>query len=300
MDSASNSALNKMGKGIHQMSQSTFKGPSSRFSKRRALVAWTASLFCINLSLAPPSIAGTNSELLSPSSSEGRNAEAAQVKKPEGGLIAKVEPLEPNASSTEQTKAKVQNKDADPSNASKARSFFDQERKSRKRKYAHASSTVFIHAPQALVWKILVDFEHYPDMFSRIKTCHITKRENGFLYAETYLKPQMFVKTLCQHTVTDITQGPNYVQWKMLDGNFSSVVGSWRLSTKKDKKGRPVCQADYVLEADPGPVIPSPLVSFCLHMIEHEVVSLFKQQCEKKYKQQTAAGTAGTAGSGRN
>jgi ribosome-associated toxin RatA of RatAB toxin-antitoxin module len=161
-----------------------------------------------------------------------------------------------------------------------ARQYFDKIRESRKRKYAQSSSTVLIYAPEPIVWKVLTDFDQYPKMFKRIETCHITKREHGLLFAETYLKPQMFVKKLCQHTVTDISQGPHFLQWKMLDGNFSSVYGSWTLSMSHDKKGVPVCSATYTLEADPGPVIPGPMVSFLLHQIEHEVVTSFKKGCE--------------------
>ena len=224
----------------------------------------------------------------------------AKVTKKNGKLIANVQTPGSETESKEKDQTKESNKDQGKDHgtdqakdkdktdtsaleAKEAQSYFEQERSSRKRKYAHASSTVNINAPQAVVWQVLIDFERYPEYFKRIDTCHITKREHGLLYAETYLKPQMFVKKLCQHTVSDISQGPTYLQWKMLDGNFTSVVGSWHLATVKDKKGNAVCEAQYTLEADPGPVIPSPLVSFLLHQIEHEVVSNFKKACEQTY-----------------
>jgi uncharacterized membrane protein len=170
-----------------------------------------------------------------------------------------------------------------------ANQYFDKIREGRKRKYAQASSTVQIYAPVSIVWKVLIDFEKYPEIFKRMDSCHITKREHGLLFAESYLKPQMFVKKLCQHTVTDISQGPHFLQWKMLDGNFSSVYGSWTLSEGQDKKAVPVCVATYTLEADPGPVIPGPMVSFVLHQLEHEVVSLFKKACENTVDGQPAS-----------
>lgn len=168
-----------------------------------------------------------------------------------------------------------------------SQSYFEDEFNARKRKYAKASSTVFVNVPQSFVWKVLVDFEHYPEIFKRIESCHVTKRDNGLLFAETYLKPQMFVNKLCQHTVSDISQGPNYLPWKMLDGNFKSVVGSWTLSTAKDKANQTVCQVKYTLEADPGPIIPPPMVSFILHTVQHEVVTSLKQSCEKSYSEQS-------------
>jgi ribosome-associated toxin RatA of RatAB toxin-antitoxin module len=227
--------------------------------------------------------------------------------KPEKGLIAHVqssaqadESQDNNGAANAKNENKSANKEAKDSKDTKdssgkdagsnddtvrqnnvyASQYFDKIRESRKRKYAHASSTVQIYAPEAIVWKVLIDFEKYPEIFKRMDSCHITKREHGLLFAETYLKPQMFVKKLCQHTVTDISQGPHFLQWKMLDGNFSSVYGSWTLSEGQDKKGKPVCVATYTLEADPGPVIPGPMVSFVLHQLEHEVVTLFKKACE--------------------
>jgi len=163
--------------------------------------------------------------------------------------------------------------------------FSDFTSSQKKHKLAHAASTVKIYAPQSVVWKVLIDFERYPKMFKRIDTCHITKKENGLIFAESYLKPQMFVKRLCQHTVTDISQGPAYLRWKMLDGNFKSVVGTWDLRPAPGTAMHPqMCIAKYTLWADPGPIIPAPLVSFLLHTIEHEVVSSFKKSCEQEYQ----------------
>jgi ribosome-associated toxin RatA of RatAB toxin-antitoxin module len=161
----------------------------------------------------------------------------------------------------------------------------------KKHKLAHAASIVKIYAPQSIVWKVLVDFEHYPEMFKRIDSCHITKRENGLIFAESYLKPQMFVKKLCQHTVTDVSQGPSYLRWKMLDGNFKSVVGTWDLTPSTGTAEHPqMCVAKYTLWADPGPVIPAPLVSFALHTVEHEVITNFKRSCEHEYEYEKSLG----------
>jgi ribosome-associated toxin RatA of RatAB toxin-antitoxin module len=252
------------------------------FSNLLATAALSVSISAGSLPVIAASESDSKSQV---SSTTDGDASTRKVPTSKGKLIANVQPQEPEAKKGNATAS-------DEGNGKEAQSYFEQERKARKRKYAHSSSTVYIYAPQAIVWKVLIDFEHYPEYFKRIDTCHITKREHGLLFAETYLKPQMFVKKLCQHTVSDISQGPNYLQWKMLDGNFTSVVGSWKLSTTKDKKGESVCEAEYTLEADPGPVIPSPLVSFLLHQVEHEVVTSFKKACEQNYKADDGKATA--------
>ena len=252
---------------------------SNKYYSTQRNICNLIALAALSISLSPlPAFAAHDADSQA-ADSTADSAKASTAKGKDGKLIAHIQP----SSSDAQEKSSA----ATTSNAgssSEAQSYFDEVRKSRKRKYAHSSSTVYIYAPQAEVWKNLIDFEHYPQMFKRIDTCHITKREHGLLFAETYLKPQMFVKKLVQHTVSDISQGPNYLQWKMLDGNFDSVYGSWNLSTTKDKKGKEVCEAQYTLEADPGPVIPAPLVSFLLHQVEHEVVVSFKKSCEEKAK----------------
>lgn len=256
--------------------------PTQKACNTSRLLVSIAIASALQIQVLPPSAAAEDQQSLQSGKSENqsKSSKARDGSNRNRALLANVQ------SSAKKNNSQAKNKDGNSqtSQTSDAKSYFEQERLSRKRKYAHASSTVFIKAPKDDVWKVLIDFEHYPNIFKRIDTCHITKREHGLLFAETYLKPQMFVKTLVQHTVTDISQGPDYLQWKMLDGNFNSVVGSWTLKPAKDKEGNDICEAKYTLEADPGPIIPAPLVSLLLHQVEHEVVTSFKKACEKENK----------------
>jgi ribosome-associated toxin RatA of RatAB toxin-antitoxin module len=145
------------------------------------------------------------------------------------------------------------------------------------------SSSVFettIKAPKEIVWAALTDFNRYPQIFPRMKSCQILKREGSLVYLETILKPQMFVKQECQHTINDLAGEPDILHWRMIDGNFKSVEGEWRLKPSKDKQG---CLVSYTLKVDPGPIIPKPMAVMALKMVQKEIVVNIKQVIEKGY-----------------
>ncbi len=147
-----------------------------------------------------------------------------------------------------------------------------------KRKVVEATVEVQINAPVSKVWAILTDFKNYPVIFSKIETCNVLKCNKSLVYIESFLKPQMFVKQTCQHTVNDLSQGPNRLSWYMLDGNFQYLEGSWQLLPQAEGK---ICKAIYTIKTIPGSVIPKGLVNVALSMIQHEVVNSLKMACEK-------------------
>ncbi len=147
-----------------------------------------------------------------------------------------------------------------------------------KNQIVKATVTVNIKAPVDKVWSILTDFKNYPDIFTKIESCNILRQKNNLVYIESFLKPQMFVKQTCQHTINDLSSGPNKLSWYMLDGNFQYMEGSWKLIAKNNGK---ICQAYYTIKTIPGSVIPKSLVNVALNMVQHEVVNSLKDACEK-------------------
>jgi uncharacterized membrane protein len=150
----------------------------------------------------------------------------------------------------------------------------------RKKKWAHASVSFTVAAPQDVVWNVLVDFEHYPNIFKRIESCKVTKREDDVVYTESYLKPQLFVRQRCNHTWINLSQKPNALSWKLLDGNFKGAEGNWDCKFIDKSK----TEVKYTLFADPGPIIPSTLVSWILHSVVREVVEAVQTTCSETYK----------------
>lgn len=140
------------------------------------------------------------------------------------------------------------------------------------------STLIFnVNAPADRVWDTLVDFDAYPSIFKRIKTCTITKRDGDAAYVETYLKPQMFVKQSCQHTVNYLRSKPERLEWRQLDGNFKHVEGSWDIQPIQASS---TSRVTYNIKVDAGQFVPSPLVSFLLKFVQKEVAKELKSYIE--------------------
>lgn len=147
---------------------------------------------------------------------------------------------------------------------------------------AESSVSITIAAQPAEVWKTIISFEEYPAIFKRIKTSQVTRKEGDYIYVETCLKPQMFVKNQMQHTVSCITNGPKSLNWKQLDGNFKHVDGSWHLDSVDGGK----TNLTYTLHVDAGTIVPPSMVSFFLKFVQKEVVGQLKQYIEKEEKRE--------------
>jgi len=155
---------------------------------------------------------------------------------------------------------------------------------------AESSVSIVIASEPANVWKALVSFEVYPQIFKRIKTSEITRRDGDFVFLETYLKPQMFIKNQVQHTISNIAASPNRLNWKQLDGNFKHVDGSWDLASVNGGK----TNLTYTLHVDAGPLVPPSMVSFFLKFVQKEVVGQLKQYVEKEEKRREPHGVSRT------
>ena len=154
-----------------------------------------------------------------------------------------------------------------------------------KSKSARAEACFVIKAPREVVWRALTDFPRYPHIFHRIKDCRVIKQEGDLIFIESELMPQMFVRTARNHTVNNLGGRPSVLDWKLLDGNFKDVRGKWELSPSSQGN---CCQVTYILEVDPGPVIPSFLFSFALGLVQREIVSSLKDWVESEMPQADA------------
>ncbi len=144
-------------------------------------------------------------------------------------------------------------------------------------KLAEVRTKFVINAPPETVWQVLTDFAEYPHMFRRLESCRVTKQEGHLVWTESDLKPHVFVRTQRQHTINDLSGKPSVLDWKVIDGNFKTVIGKWELSPI-DKGNR--CAVIYTLAVDTGPIIPKFLVSFALKNFQKEIGTALKQFVE--------------------
>ncbi|HEY9784003.1 MAG TPA: SRPBCC family protein [Candidatus Obscuribacterales bacterium] len=149
-------------------------------------------------------------------------------------------------------------------------------------KLAESSIRFTIKATPERVWATLCNFDVYPAIFKRVKRCQVTRRDGDLVYVETFLKPQMFVRETCQHTVNNLSAKPEKLEWSQIDGNFKHLDGSWTLKPVNDGKN---CEVVYTLHVDAGSIVPSPLVSFLLKFVQKEIANqlcAYVQQTDKK------------------
>lgn len=161
----------------------------------------------------------------------------------------------------------------------------DEKATDRRKHFAKAVTCFEIAAPRDAVWQTLTNFDRYPELFKRIKTCKVTKREGDLVFVESFLKSQLFLKQTCQHTVNDLGHKPDQLSWKMLDGNFKSVEGEWKLEPKDGNHTR----VTYRIEVEGGPYIPQTLVSMFLKVVQKEATTSVKSAAEAYFTEQKSA-----------
>lgn len=147
-------------------------------------------------------------------------------------------------------------------------------------KPSRATRSVFettIQAPKEQVWSALTDFSNYQRVFPRVKSCKVLGRDGDRVRLETVLKPQMFVRNEVQHTLNDLSGKPNVLTWHMLDGNFKSATGEWRILDGNDPHS---CKVRYTLEIDGGAFIPKPVLGMVLKVVQKEIVNNVKETAE--------------------
>lgn len=135
-------------------------------------------------------------------------------------------------------------------------------------KCAHAVAQFDLDASRDRVWGALTNYAEYPSMFRRIKTCKVTKRVGDRVWIESELKPHFFVRRSYNRTFNDLSAKPERLDWHLLEGNFTEVRGSWELLPADGNR----CHVKYMLEVDPGPVVPAFLVSLVLKFVQREVI----------------------------
>lgn len=167
------------------------------------------------------------------------------------------------------------------------------ENEDKKKNLARSTSCFEVAAPREVIWLTLTNFSKYPELFKRIKTCRVTKREGDLVFIESMMKSQLFIKP-CQHTINDLGKGPGTLKWKLLDGNFKSVEGIWTLEPVKDGDHTRVT---YTIEVDPG-IVPQGICSMFMKAIQKEAVVSVTSASESFFAERRAANERSTNNKG--
>ncbi|MGE3975798.1 MAG: type II toxin-antitoxin system RatA family toxin, partial [Bdellovibrionales bacterium] len=100
-------------------------------------------------------------------------------------------------------------------------------------------------------YKIISDYEKYPQFLSEVKECHVLESQGNRKLVEFHVS---MIKTF-KYSLWITETEPNQIQWVFAKGDiFKQLDGGWKLA---DEAGR--TRAEYAIEAKMCLFVPGPI-----------------------------------------
>lgn len=142
---------------------------------------------------------------------------------------------------------------------------------------ASASTTEVFNCSVEEFYKIISDFENYPEFLDEVKSCRVVEQEGD--------------KKLVEYTVSVIKNftysiwvtenSPNGLSWEFASGDVFKVNnGGWTL---EDEAGK--CRATYNVEAKFGMFVPGPVTKALVNVNLPNMISSFHKRISEVYGQ---------------
>lgn len=137
-----------------------------------------------------------------------------------------------------------------------------------------------INAPIETVYKVIRDFESYPDFLSTTDSAKERKLKSGVQVDFTI----QVVKTI-HYTLKFKLDEPNTIEWELVKGDLMKVnSGAWRLTKLSEKS----TEAVYEIDIDFGWLVPKMIIEQVTRTQLPETLEAFKSRAEKIAKEHTA------------
>lgn len=138
---------------------------------------------------------------------------------------------------------------------------------------AGASKSIVINAPMDKVFKIIGDYEHYPEFLPEAKEVKTSGRKGG--QVDVHYKVEV-MKTI-KYTLRMNEQPPNKVTWTFVEGEFmKDNQGSWVLEDAGEGKTK----ATYSVEMKLGALVPGSIVKALVETSLPKMLDAFKKRAE--------------------
>lgn len=136
------------------------------------------------------------------------------------------------------------------------------------------TSDVFNCSPDEF-FKIISDYEKYPDFLQEVKGCRVVKTEgNRKLVEYTVAIVKDFKYTLWMTEVPATS-----IHWEFASGDlFKTMKGFWKLSEESGK-----CRATYSVEATFGMLVPGPLAKAAVSVNLPNMISSYHKRVAELY-----------------
>jgi ribosome-associated toxin RatA of RatAB toxin-antitoxin module len=140
---------------------------------------------------------------------------------------------------------------------------------------AKASTTELFPCTCEQFYKIITDYEKYPEFLSEVKSCKVLKTEGNKKLVEYKVS---VIKSFTYNLWMTETV-PTSVTWEFASGDiFKTSKGFWKL---KDEAGK--CRATYDVEATFGVFVPGPIANALVSVNLPNMISAYHKRIKQLY-----------------
>ncbi len=140
---------------------------------------------------------------------------------------------------------------------------------------AQAKTTELFNCTVTQFYKIIADYQKYPQFLGEVKACQVLKTEGNkklVAYSVSVIKSFKYCLWMTETSDQSIT-------WEFASGDiFKSTKGFWKL---EDEKGQ--CRATYSVEATFGVFVPSLLANALVSVNLPNMISSYHKRIKKLY-----------------
>ena len=140
---------------------------------------------------------------------------------------------------------------------------------------AKANTTELFNCTVAQFYKIISDYEKYPQFLNEVKACKVLKTEGNRKLVEYGVS---MIKNF-KYTLWMTEAEPTTVSWEFASGDiFKSMKGFWKL---EDEAGK--CRATYNVEATFGLFVPGPIANGLVSVNLPNMMSSYHKRIKQVY-----------------
>jgi coenzyme Q-binding protein COQ10 len=124
-------------------------------------------------------------------------------------------------------------------------------------------------------YKIISDYEKYPQFLSEVKECHVIESQGNRKLVEFHIS---LIKTF-KYSLWITENDGKGINWVFAKGDiFKQLDGNWKLS---DEAGR--TRAEYAVEAKMGMFVPGPIAKGLIEVNLPNMMSSYHKRVKELY-----------------
>ncbi len=127
-------------------------------------------------------------------------------------------------------------------------------------------------------YKIVSDYEKYPEFLSEVKACRVLKSDSKD-QTKKLVEYEVNVMKTFKYTLAMTEIVNKEIRWEFAGGDiFKTSVGSWKL---KDEGGK--CRAEYAVDATFNLFVPGPIAKALVNVNLPNMISSYHKRVSSLY-----------------